>query len=348
MDCILDRFVEVREVGDREWLAVCPAHDDFRSSLSIKQTPDGTVLMHCFGGCRTNDVLVAVGLTFRDLFPHGRLNGDAFHATHKREIAKPCVLHEVYEAILSHLALSNEHFKNLLDRGLTEWDISKNRYKTLTWWGWNKAMKFLKGVFSREELLRVPGIQLDHWGAVVPVLGLGELLIPVRDFEGHAVAIKVRRGDDHPSGKYAWLSGGRSPNVGAPLHYAGTPATPNTSSVVIVEGPLKADVVHCLDREQTGVGKLIIGIPGVSSWKAVLGALGRFPCQVKTVTLAFDLDWKWKPAVAECLRSLAVCLDSDYNVQIATWDHAFGKGPDDALSNLAGQQSFRVSPWIGR
>ena len=51
------------------WSAKCPAHADRSPSLSVKDGGDGLILMHCFGGCGTDDVLGALGLTMTDLFP---------------------------------------------------------------------------------------------------------------------------------------------------------------------------------------------------------------------------------------------------------------------------------------
>ena len=61
----------VKQVGPGKWMARCPAHDDRRPSLSIREAEDGRILLHCFAGCRTADVLQALGLTWRDLFPGG-------------------------------------------------------------------------------------------------------------------------------------------------------------------------------------------------------------------------------------------------------------------------------------
>ena len=46
----------------------CPCHRDKTPSLQITQD-DGRILMHCHGGCRTDDILQAVGLTYKDLQP---------------------------------------------------------------------------------------------------------------------------------------------------------------------------------------------------------------------------------------------------------------------------------------
>jgi DNA primase len=56
------------------WQAQCPAHKDRVPSLSLRETDDGKVLLHCFSGCETQDVLGALGLTFRDLFPQTNSN----------------------------------------------------------------------------------------------------------------------------------------------------------------------------------------------------------------------------------------------------------------------------------
>ena len=46
----------------------CPCHRDKTPSLQLTQD-DGRILMHCHGGCRTDDILQAVGLTYKDLQP---------------------------------------------------------------------------------------------------------------------------------------------------------------------------------------------------------------------------------------------------------------------------------------
>jgi len=66
---LLARLERLRETGPGRWLARCPAHDDRHPSLSIRELPDGRVLVHCFAGCEAGDILAAVGLTLTDLFP---------------------------------------------------------------------------------------------------------------------------------------------------------------------------------------------------------------------------------------------------------------------------------------
>jgi hypothetical protein len=49
--------------------ACCPAHEDRNPSLSISEADDGTVLLKCFAGCATEDVVAAMRLDMADLFP---------------------------------------------------------------------------------------------------------------------------------------------------------------------------------------------------------------------------------------------------------------------------------------
>jgi len=57
------------------WVSLCPAHEDRTPSLSIDEGADGRVLLKCHAGCNTDDVLAALGITRRDLFPEP-INGN--------------------------------------------------------------------------------------------------------------------------------------------------------------------------------------------------------------------------------------------------------------------------------
>jgi hypothetical protein len=65
---ILGRLSGVRQTGSNTWLARCSAHEDRSPSLSVRETGDGKLLLHCFAGCPVGDVLDALGLSLADLF----------------------------------------------------------------------------------------------------------------------------------------------------------------------------------------------------------------------------------------------------------------------------------------
>lgn len=68
-DALLSRLDGLKRTGKGRWIAKCPAHEDRRPSLSIRELDDGRVLMHCFAGCAAGDVLSAAGLDFDALYP---------------------------------------------------------------------------------------------------------------------------------------------------------------------------------------------------------------------------------------------------------------------------------------
>jgi hypothetical protein len=65
---VLDRVAGVKQTGSGKWISRCPAHEDKSPSLSIREMEDGRVLINCFAGCGTGDVLDAIGLRMADLF----------------------------------------------------------------------------------------------------------------------------------------------------------------------------------------------------------------------------------------------------------------------------------------
>src|SRR5438105_2268551 len=65
--------LEARKQRAGGWMARCPAHTDRERSLSLRLADDGRLLLNDFGGCRTEDIVAALGLELRDLFPDGRV-----------------------------------------------------------------------------------------------------------------------------------------------------------------------------------------------------------------------------------------------------------------------------------
>lgn len=64
---LLDRLDGVQKSG-KGWRSRCPACGGTSRKVSIAEA-DGRVLVHCFGGCKADEVIAAVGVTWADLFP---------------------------------------------------------------------------------------------------------------------------------------------------------------------------------------------------------------------------------------------------------------------------------------
>lgn len=69
IDRVLQGLTKVRQRQPGQYSTCCPAHEDKGPSLSVRETPDGAVLLHCFAGCEVSEIVAAIGLQFPDLFP---------------------------------------------------------------------------------------------------------------------------------------------------------------------------------------------------------------------------------------------------------------------------------------
>ena len=68
VEALLSRLEGVKGTGP-SWRARCPSHGSKGATLSIRENPDGMVLLYCHAGCTFDDVIGSVGLRPSDLFP---------------------------------------------------------------------------------------------------------------------------------------------------------------------------------------------------------------------------------------------------------------------------------------
>lgn len=69
IDRVLQGLTKVRQRQPGQYSACCPAHEDKGPSLSVRETADGAVLLHCFAGCEVSEIVAVIGLQLHDLFP---------------------------------------------------------------------------------------------------------------------------------------------------------------------------------------------------------------------------------------------------------------------------------------
>jgi hypothetical protein len=69
IDNLLSRLQKVKRTGNDSWMACCSAHDDRSPSLAIKDAGNGKLMLKCFAGCETIDILGAIGLDWDDVMP---------------------------------------------------------------------------------------------------------------------------------------------------------------------------------------------------------------------------------------------------------------------------------------
>jgi hypothetical protein len=67
---VLDKL-DVTSRSSEKAMCFCPAHDDRSNpSLSLKAA-NGKLLLHCFAGCKPEDIVSKVGLGMQELFAEG-------------------------------------------------------------------------------------------------------------------------------------------------------------------------------------------------------------------------------------------------------------------------------------
>ncbi len=103
LNIILDRLEKVKNNGKDKWLACCPSHDDKTPSLAIKDADD-RLLIHCFAGCATEQIMDAMGLQLTDLFADGCRVTRA-NKPPRRDVER-ALLHEL---IVLNVAITSRH-----------------------------------------------------------------------------------------------------------------------------------------------------------------------------------------------------------------------------------------------
>ena len=228
--------------------------------------------------------------------------------------------HETYAALLGKLSLASDHRENLLSRGLTDEQIRTFGYKTMPVVGFSALAKQLQS--EGYYLGGVPGFYHTKDGAWTVVQERRGILIPARDQDGKIQGLQIRL-DKIKKGKFRWISSiGKQDGCKAEgwTHMIGEPKP----TVLLTEGPLKADVIHYI------TGQTVIAVPGVNSLKHLKETLEYVQSQGTTkVMTCFDMDYLKNPHVRDGYYNLANIL-AEVGIEYGTylWDPQF-KGLDD-------------------
>ena len=228
--------------------------------------------------------------------------------------------HETYAALLGKLSLASDHRENLLSRGLTDEQIRTFGYKTMPVVGFSALAKQLQA--EGYYLGGVPGFYHTKEGAWTFVQERRGILIPARDQDGKIQGLQIRL-DKIKKGKFRWISTiGKQDGCKAEgrTHMIGNPKP----TVLLTEGPLKADVIHYI------TGQTVIAVPGVNSLKHLKETLEYLQSQGTTkVMTCFDMDYLKNPHVRDGYYNLANIL-AEVGIEYGTylWDPQF-KGLDD-------------------
>ncbi len=320
---VLSTLDGVRPTRDG-WVArcPCPAHNagsgqpgDHNPSLRITIGHDGRILIKCRVGCKTDQIVETLGLTWWDLFRSHSVAAVEPHESQSQapqNIVQSCsdgeLVHTAYESLLASLRLSECHQGELNRRGMSKEHIQLGQYRTLRNIDRGQVARH---VFKKlgGDVLSVPGFVDGEFGVTLAGISTG-LLIPVRDVACRIQAVKIRRSSDP---KYVYLTSGEScKSSGSPVHVPR--GVPCPSRIVrVTEGELKSDLAYWLEGTPT------IGIPGVTQWRKAIPVLQQLEAQ--TVIIAFDAaDLRTKPPVFNEAQAFWRSLQHEgYEVEVEDW-----------------------------
>ena len=243
-------------------------------------------------------------------------------------------LHTVYSALLKipALRLRYEHYKQLIERGLTDDYIMCNEYRSIpdrlylpkgkkeTMTEFRSGQIYMlcrensrfkrmgqKNIISGIYIgmyLTEQGINLDGVPGFFKLLGLWcfnyipGLLIPVRNIHGEIVGLQIRT---EFKTKYITVSSKgieRGTSAMCRVHFPlNNPKLEPDTIIRLTEGPLKADVASALSNERNIAYIALLGVNSTNDLVSALEQISNAGCRI--VQNALDMDKLTNPNVAK-------------------------------------------------
>lgn len=210
------------------------------------------------------------------------------------------IRNRTYQALINKLSLASDHRENLLQRGLNDEVIVTLQYRTTPMIGFHAIAEELAK--EGHQLFGVPGFYTDDDGRWMLNAVRRGIMIPCRDQFGRIERIHVRidnerRGKFRPLSSVDKLNGCATENW---CHLAG----PVKENILLIEGYMKADIVHHL------TGETVLAVPGVTGLHHLEDALnGLIQNGTKHVMTCFDMDylknWHVEGAYAKLVELLS-------------------------------------------
>jgi len=227
---VLERLEGVKCSG-KGWIARCPAHDDRRPSLSIREGDDGTLLLKCWVGCTFSEIMQALEMREQDAFGDNKLQNMERRI---RRLERKQVEHDERLCKLERLRASNVHLR--YHRSLTA--------STREIW-------YREGVYDEAIELFLLG-----YAAECPTYHESpSRTIPVFGYDNELMNIRHRLLQPGDRGKYRPQMSGLGSNLfNAPV------LNSSHERLLVLEGEVKTVVL-------TQAGFTAVGIMGQNVWK---------------------------------------------------------------------------------
>lgn len=316
--------------GGSKLISCCPFHHETHPSFAVFQSGG----FHCLG-CGVSGLVCRADGSGDDLLTHLNLDRPSIpllsSKTPQPTALEPSILDRAYRAALSVLSLRLPESRHLAARGLSQEDLRtwQNRgYRSApTSWPLRTAVAdAVVAEVGKQAALSLPFLQPSQKapGGLI-CANLPGLLIPILDPQGRIVACKVRLVDPAQKTRFLWWKAKYSQaSTGAPLHHH---ISPTATLAIVVEGPIKADLVATLWPRLYGESVTVLAIPGATAHAGLSESLQTLG--IRRVLLALDPDQAGQKTTQELQPRLH---QAGLTVETATWHAEFGK-IDDFLAH---------------
>ena len=317
--------------GGSKLLACCPFHHESNPSFAVFE--DGGY--HC-KGCGISGLVFRKDGSGDDLLTHLSLERPAHLSSLKSKAPlstalEPDTLDQAYRAALSLMNLSYPERHHLAQRGLSpemisSWQARGYRSAPTSWPLRQAIAEAVIAAVGKDAAPSLPFLQPSKKAPSGFICSdIPGLLVPVRDTKNRIVACKVRLVDQDSKSRFLWWKARHSTaSTGAPIHVH---ASPTATLAIVVEGPIKADLVATLWPRLFGESVTVLAIPGATAHAGLSESLQQLG--LRRVLLALDPDKAGRKTTEELQPRLH---KADFTVETAHWPEEFGK-IDDFLSN---------------
>lgn len=355
--CGLD--IKPGSLGNDEVQARCPYCGDYKYRMYLsRESENATFWCH---NCGTGGNAVTLYANFNpdrrrmttkeafaELLNHPQVHiGEPIYQekSYVQEPIRP--LHErsrIYLEMLSMLHLEEKHYRNLLERGLSDTIIRGNMYRSIPT-DWKQRQNMVQRLSARFDLAGIPGFYTKNLRWDMANCRYSGILIPVCSKDSQIQGLQIRLDEPPPriitkpdgskiekkGDRFRWFSTGGMSNgkkyyengtgISSYIHVVGDL---NSDTLHITEGAMKADIASFLSD-----GELFIGLTGVQNVRYLEQVVKEL--QPKRILECIDMDCRTNPHVQRAqakIRSICVPLCDEYRT--FTWP-VEQKGIDDFL-----------------
>lgn len=252
----------------------------------------------------------------------------------------------IYLELLKLLPLSNAHYQNLKNRGLTDEIIKGNMYRSVPM-NYAQRQRVVDMLASRYNLTDMPGFHTKEmrWR----MAGRSGILIPVCDKDNNIQGLQIRLDEPPPKeillpdgikkivngDRFRWFSTygeyyQNGTGVNGYIHVAGDLSS---DTLHVTEGPMKADIASYLSG-----GELFIGLTGVNNLRYLADIIHQL--NPKKIVECIDMDKRSNLNVINAMTKIqAICLPLCEEYEQFFWPEIH-KGIDDFF--LSVQQDSNI------